>query len=86
MVFYAYILENPQGGFYIGHTEDLEVRVVDHNRTDEIHGKYTRKNGPWVLVWSKTFDSRARAMAEEKRIKAMKSARWIRENLLGEAV
>lgn len=43
--FYVYILENPKGKFYIGHTEDLNNQVADHNRADTIDGKYIRKNG-----------------------------------------
>jgi predicted GIY-YIG superfamily endonuclease len=42
----VYILRNPGGQFYIGHTDDLANRVASHNRTDKISGKFTRKNGP----------------------------------------
>ena len=81
-MFFLYILENPKGRFYIGHTDDLEERLTNHNRTDKIVGKFTRKNGPWVLVWSEAHPTRPDAMRRERQIKQMKSARWIRENLL----
>jgi predicted GIY-YIG superfamily endonuclease len=81
-MFWAYILENPDGRFYIGHTGDLAVRVENHNRTDRIGGKFTRKNGPWQLVWSEQYPTRPAAMQRERQIKKMKSARWIRDNLL----
>ncbi len=81
-MYWTYILQNPQGHFYIGHTDNLEVRLVNHNRTDQFAGKFSRKNGPWLLVWSENHDTRALAMAHEKQIKSMKSARWIREHLL----
>jgi predicted GIY-YIG superfamily endonuclease len=81
-VFWVYILENPANRFYIGQTDDLETGLQNHNRTDKIAGKYTRKNGPWRLVWSEPHPTGAAAMAREKQIKAMKSARWIREHLL----
>ena len=81
-MFWVYILENPEGKFYIGQTENLQERLHSHNRTDKIEGKYCRKNGPWSLVWSEEHPSRSSAMIREKQIKAMKSARWIRENLL----
>jgi predicted GIY-YIG superfamily endonuclease len=45
---------------------------------------YPRKHGPWRLVWCERHTTRAEAMAKERRIKSMKSARWIREHLLGE--
>jgi predicted GIY-YIG superfamily endonuclease len=81
-MFWTYVIQNPQGQFYIGQTDDLEIRLANHNRTDKLAGKYSRKHGPWTLVWSQVHPNRAAAMAQEKQIKVMKSARWIREHLL----
>ena len=81
-MFWVYILQNPDGRFYIGHTDDLTLRLHSHNRTDIIRGKFTRKNGPWELVWSEEHPTRSLALARERQIKRMKSARWIREQLL----
>ena len=82
VVYWVYILQNSEGGFYIGHSEDLPTRLHSHNRTDKLAGKYTRKSGPWRLVWWEEHPTRASAMARERQIKAMKSASWIRHNLL----
>jgi predicted GIY-YIG superfamily endonuclease len=49
-MFFVYVLQNPAGHFYIGHTDNLGNRVASVNRTDKIRGKFTRKNGPWMLV------------------------------------
>ncbi len=84
-MFWVYILQNPNGKFYIGHTDDIELRLQSHNRTDKVIGKYTRKNGLWILVWSEAHPSRAAAMAREIRIKSWKSARTIRIKLLGQS-
>jgi predicted GIY-YIG superfamily endonuclease len=81
-MYWVYILQNPVGTFYIGHTENLSHRLASHNDPGPTHGKFTRKNGPWDLVWSEEHPTRAAAMARERQIKAMKSANWIRENLL----
>ena len=81
-MFWVYILQNQQGKFYIGHTDDLANRLQSHNRTDKLLGKFTRKNGPWQLIWSEAHPTRSAAINRERQIKAMKSARWIRENLL----
>ena len=81
-MFYVYVLQNAEGYFYIGHSENLPQRLQSHNDTGPTHGKFTRKNGPWELVWSEPHTTRAAAMARERQIKAMKSARWIREVLL----
>src|SRR5438270_6074008 len=81
-MFFVYILQNPRGRFYIGHTENLDARVISHNRTDKILGKFTRKNGPWILVWSEAHSDRLSAVRREREIKLWKSARLIRQRLL----
>jgi putative endonuclease len=81
-MFWVYVLENPEGKFYIGQTGNLAERIKDHNRIDMFEGHFTRKNGPWRLVWSESHDSRSSAVLREHQIKRMKSAKWIRENLL----
>ncbi len=82
-MFWVYVLENVVGKFYVGQTANLDVRVEDHNRTDCFDGHYTRKNGPWTLVWSEAHESRSSAVRRERQIKSMKSAKWIRAQLLG---
>ena len=82
-MFCVYVLQNPAGNFYIGHTDNLENRITNHNRTDKISGKFTRKNEPWILVWSEEHPARSSAMRREREIKSWKSARWIRIRLLG---
>ncbi len=85
-MFWVYVLENPQGKFYVGQTQDISQRLHDHNRTDCFEGHFTRKNGPWKLVWYEQHDSRSSAMQRELQIKRMKSAKWIRANLLASDV
>ena len=82
--FWVYILQNPAGRFYVGHTDDVERRVLEHNDATRGRATFTHKNGPWTLVWQESHPDRTAAMAREKQIKSMKSARWIRENLLAQ--
>ena len=72
--------ENPDGKFYIGQTANLFQRLIDHNRTDSFDGHFTRKNGPWRLVWYEPHSSRSSAMQRERQIKRMKSLRGFVEN------
>jgi len=81
-MYWAYILQDQVGSFYIGHTDDLPTRLGSHNRSDKLLGKFTRKSGPWELVWSEEHPTRAAAMGRERQTKRMKSAQWIREKLL----
>src|SRR5687767_6672852 len=84
-MFWVYVLQNRRGKFYVGHTEDLIERLKDHNRTDCFDGHFTRKNGPWTLEWSEVHESLSSAVKRERQIKRMKSAKWIRKNLLNES-
>jgi predicted GIY-YIG superfamily endonuclease len=31
MSYWTYVLENPEGRYYVGHTENLERRIREHN-------------------------------------------------------
>ena len=84
--FWVYILENPNGMFYVGHTSDITSRVENHNRIESFEGKFSRKNGPWKLVWSEPHPTRSQAILRERQIKKMKSRRWISQVLLNPAV
>ena len=81
-MYWVYVLENPRGRFYIGSTDDLPRRIEDHNSAEKVSSKYTHKNGSWQLVWSEEHPTRSSAMVREKAIKRMKSAQWIRHELL----
>ena len=81
-MFWVYVMENPRGEPYIGHTDNLTRRMAEHNSEEKIGTKYTHKHGPCKMVWSEEHSGRASAMARERAIKAMKSTKWIRRELL----
>ena len=72
MLFYAYILySSVKDKFYIGHTEDVENRLLQHN---------TRNNlgtNDWTVVYTEKYDNRSDAMKREKEIKYKKSRKYI---------
>jgi putative endonuclease len=84
-MYHVYVLQNPNGKFYVGQTDNLESRVQQHNDPSADTSKYCPKNGPWTLVWSEAHETRAAAMERESQIKSMKSARCIRENFLSQS-
>jgi len=50
-MFYVYILENPQGRFYVGQTDDLDRRLAEHNDPTHNASKYTTRNkDPWFCL------------------------------------
>ena len=44
-VFYVYIIENASGRFHVGHTDDLERRVAEHNDPERARSTYAAKHG-----------------------------------------
>ena len=63
MSFWAYILHCADRSYYTGHTEDLDVRLAQHQR-GEIKG-FTQRKRPVTLVWTETFPTRDEALAAE---------------------
>ena len=75
MSFHTYIIYSAsRDRYYVGHCADLEDRVEDHNNS---RSPYTKTGKPWSLKWEKEFPTRSEAIAEERRIKAKKSRRYI---------
>jgi predicted GIY-YIG superfamily endonuclease len=67
MTFWAYMLHCNGGKFYTGHTENLDVRIAQH-QSGTVPG-FTRDYLPLTLVWSQDFGTRLEALEAERRIK-----------------
>ncbi len=78
-MFYVYILYNVEyDHFYIGHTDDVDRRLDEHNHPEE-NTKFTSKYLPWELVLSFPVSSeRGAAIRVEKFIKSQKSKIFIK--------
>ena len=76
-MFTVYILRSERDGrYYVGQTSDLGKRLNRHNHGTE---RATRGRGPWVVVYTDQYDTRAEAMARESKIKARKKRAYIEE-------
>lgn len=73
MSFYTYMLQCSDGSFYVGHTDNLEARLAQHEH-GEIEG-YTQRRRPVKLVWSETFATRIEALTAERQIKGWSRAK-----------
>jgi putative endonuclease len=71
-MYFVYILENPAGKHYIGYTASLAQRIKDHNSTKS---RWTKKKGPWHLVYQEAYSTKEEAYSREKQIKRYKSGR-----------
>ena len=67
MAFWLYMLKCADGSYYIGHTDDLESRLAQHDAG--AGDAYTAKRRPVQLVFRADFDSREEAIARERQIK-----------------
>lgn len=75
MSFFAYLLRCADASYYAGHTDDLALRVGQHE-TGECGG-YTATRRPVTLVWSQEFATREEALAAERRIKGWSRAKKV---------
>jgi predicted GIY-YIG superfamily endonuclease len=75
MPFWAYMLHCRDRTLYVGHTDDLETRVAQHQ--DGSYKGYTARKLPVALVWSQEFATRHEAKTAELQIKG-----WRKEKKL----
>jgi FdhD protein len=61
------------GSYYVGHTDNIDVRIAQHQEGSL--GGYTSKRRPVSLVWSDCFTDRDSAFAAERQIKGWSRAK-----------
>ncbi len=65
----VYVIQNAEGKFYIGISEDVETRVTQHNTGVS---KWTKSRGPWALRWTSEAMSITEARKLENFLKRQK--------------
>ena len=77
-MFWTYILYAEKSDkYYIGFTKNIEMRLASHNHPK--NKGYTKRYQPWILVYSKAFNSKEDAMNHENYLKSLKSKKAIQE-------
>ncbi|TWR24492.1 GIY-YIG nuclease family protein [Mucilaginibacter achroorhodeus] len=75
MEYFCYIIYSERlDKYYVGHTEDLNTRLKQHNLGIST---FTSKADDWILVYSEAFSSREDARSREFEIKKKKSRKYI---------
>ena len=64
--------------YYVGQTEDLIQRMIDHNAG---RSKFTKSGRPWELVYHVEFQTRSEAILLETRIKRRGISRYLKETM-----
>lgn len=59
---------------YTGSTSNIDKRLADHNSG---MSRYTKNRGPWVIVHTEEYSSRAESIAREKFLKTGKGREYI---------
>jgi predicted GIY-YIG superfamily endonuclease len=67
MAFFVYILKCSDDSYYVGHTEDLERRLFEHN--NKVFKGFTSSRLPVQLMFKQQFDLRDDAFVAERKIK-----------------
>ncbi len=70
--FYVYILRCADGSYYVGHTDDMVLRMQQHENGEV---GYTALRKPLELMWQGEFDTREGALAFELQIKGWSRAK-----------
>jgi predicted GIY-YIG superfamily endonuclease len=71
--FHVYILRCADGRYYVGHTDDIEKRLSEHN-LGTFDG-FTRKRRPVAVVYSEVYSSRDDAFQRERQLKGWSRAK-----------
>ena len=77
MKYYLYIIQSKVNqSHYIGYSVNPWRRVEYHNEQNK---GFTRRNRPWVIVYTEAFDTKSQAMKAERIVKKWKSKRMIQQ-------
>ncbi len=79
MSYSSYVIYSQESGtFYYGYFEDLE-KVLEMHNSDEIAP--TKGKGPWVLMFSESYDNRMRAIRQASFYRSVKGQRFLKKML-----
>ena len=79
-MYYVYVLRNQEGILYKGQTNDLQRRIEQHN-ADDGFASYTKTRGPWKLVYSEEFPTRAEARKRELYLKGSRGRTFLKNRI-----
>jgi predicted GIY-YIG superfamily endonuclease len=73
MPFWTYILECADGAYYVGHTDDLDARMAQHELG--AGSAYTARRRPLTLRWTQDQQTRDEAFCLERQLKGWSRAK-----------
>ena len=78
-MFYVYVLFSVKfEKYYVGLTERLEERLIEHNQGKT---KSTKAYIPWIRVHHEVFETRLSARERERYLKSAAGRRWRKKHI-----
>ena len=78
-MYFTYVLKSTTSDrYYIGSAEDVNMRLLRHNRGEVLS---TKRYRPWVIVYTASFETRADAVRRERQLKSWKSSKYLVQQL-----
>jgi len=71
MVYFVYILRTSKNTLYVGQTNNLEKRMIEHKEKSGKSAKYLRMFSDFTLVYSEKYYSRSEALMREAELKKL---------------
>lgn len=82
-MFFVYTVYNRLAKkFYIGQTDDLVRRVLEHNQ-HMFQGYTARFPGEWELIYQESLPTRPEALKREKQLKSYRGREFIKRYIPG---
>ncbi|MDO8594259.1 MAG: GIY-YIG nuclease family protein [bacterium] len=80
-MFKVYVLENQiDKGWYIGETDNLKRRILEHNSGRG--GRTTKRGGGiWKLIYAEAYLNKSDALGREKFLKSGSGHRYLKKQL-----
>ena len=72
----VYILLCKDSTFYTGITNDMNRRLLQHEKGNG--ARYTKGRGPFKVIYKALFNNQSEALKEERRIKQLRKASKIK--------
>ena len=79
-MYHVYVIQNPKGILYKGYTSNLNKRLEQHNADDGFQS-YTKKKGPWTLVYKEEYTNEDEAKRREKFLKTGKGREFLKKEI-----
>lgn len=77
--FFVYVLESEADkSWYIGYTNNLEKRLIEHNKGQSY---YTKRKTPWMAIYYEVSFNKYDAIAREKYLKTGMGRRYLKNRL-----